>query len=75
MALATAQFSAALTTLTMMMKMGFKPGQTLGLSEETAKEPPKTDNPVYNTQSPVVDQVSGHSHKAEPIPLNEWAGL
>ncbi|KAJ7179820.1 hypothetical protein C8R43DRAFT_1083959 [Mycena crocata] len=70
--------------LSIMMKMGFKPGQALGKTddEETpavakqgdARETPH-DQPIAGTSN---SDFSGHptrlQHKVEPLPINEWAG-
>jgi len=62
--------------LSMMMKMGFKPGQSLGRVEDVATPP---SDKLEGTDA---DLHSGHTAGAnthtkqitEPIPLNEWAG-
>ncbi|KAF7331942.1 G-patch domain-containing protein [Mycena kentingensis (nom. inval.)] len=51
--------------LSIMMKMGFKPGQTLGNSED-ATEPVV----AHDDETP----TTSFKHKAEPLPINEWAG-
>ncbi|KAG5341831.1 hypothetical protein C0989_007656 [Termitomyces sp. Mn162] len=65
--------------LSMMKKMGFKPGQALGKVEEPVVKPVESSQ---NTQAPAeaghsspdsTTSVSGHIVK--PIPLNEWQGL
>jgi hypothetical protein len=64
--------------LAMMMKMGFKPGQSLGRQTESpptitqnleapAVVAPQTTEDSNKTPSPLL-------RKAEPIPLNEWSG-
>jgi hypothetical protein len=69
--------------LAMMMKMGFKPGQSLGQSEEItthSSEPKHADTPdpgVGKTPPPQEERPNsekGLRHKIEPLPLNEWAG-
>lgn len=63
--------------LSIMLKMGFKPGQALGnndylanvLPNSSQPSPPKDD--VRETLSVVNIQTK---HKTEPLPLNEWAG-
>ncbi|KAG5637053.1 hypothetical protein H0H81_005965 [Sphagnurus paluster] len=57
--------------LSMMMKMGFKPGQSLGKVDE-----PLVVSPVFEDKS---DAQSGApstklGHIVTPIPLNEWTG-
>lgn len=69
--------------LSMMMKMGFKPGQSLGQIEETAKEQPEP-SPAGSPDadgSKIPPSQDGHSiseklsrHKIEPLPLHEWSG-
>ncbi|PPQ77314.1 hypothetical protein CVT25_010896 [Psilocybe cyanescens] len=88
--------------LSIMMKMGFKPGQSLGnaghqTGEETSRENSST-SPILAGDADVVPNASNervtatqddrddhdHSHntiatshtmhKAEPLPLQEWAG-
>ncbi|EKM80216.1 hypothetical protein AGABI1DRAFT_73191 [Agaricus bisporus var. burnettii JB137-S8] len=54
--------------LSMMMKMGFKPGQALGR---------QTEDPIpQNVESPEPAKrpISPLLHNTEPIPLNEWTG-
>jgi hypothetical protein len=72
--------------LSIMMKMGFKPGQSLGQAVTEAKV---SDKPKTPERLPSVDQLrsesemvatraelveSQYQHKTEPLPLNEWAG-
>lgn len=63
--------------LSIMMKMGFKPGQALG----KADEPPVAA--ASDEQQPIAgpsnsDDSSSNpkrlAHKVEPLPINEWAG-
>ncbi|KAK0498471.1 hypothetical protein EDD18DRAFT_1071155 [Armillaria luteobubalina] len=53
--------------MSIMMKMGFKPGQSLG----------KTDDELAEA-APSIDVASSSKksggHKVEPLPLNEWEG-
>jgi G-patch domain len=68
--------------LSMMMKMGFKPGQSLGQLEETTKELPEPSRAESDSDGsktpPLREEHSIHErgprHKIEPLPLNEWAG-
>jgi len=72
--------------LSMMMKMGFKPGQALGKSEDNGPLaiPPEndhdqTDESLETAAGPCRTGLSGTSkiasqHKTEPIPINEWMG-
>ncbi|KAF7352922.1 G-patch domain-containing protein [Mycena venus] len=65
--------------LSIMMKMGFKPGQALGKAEED-----HTDQPPAQESPPAEEPIAGPSnndssakrfaHKVEPLPINEWAG-
>lgn len=73
--------------LSMMMKMGFKPGQSLGKVDETAPAlPPPPDRSSTDQQGLILggpsderiefsEPKSSLKHKIEPLPLNEWAGL
>ncbi|KAJ7086715.1 hypothetical protein C8R44DRAFT_991558 [Mycena epipterygia] len=64
--------------LSIMMKMGFKPGQALGKPDEA----PPVEQPASAT--PDDQPIAGPSdaaaiskrlqHKVEPLPINEWAG-
>lgn len=68
--------------LSIMMKMGFKPGQALGKTDEEAvREQPD----AQETETPLDQPVVGLSdagpsnpkklqHKVEPVPINEWTG-
>ncbi|KAA1466132.1 RNA-binding domain-containing protein [Dentipellis sp. KUC8613] len=69
--------------LAMMMKMGFKPGQSLGKVEDapTASPPdsgqgtpvPETSSaPATSASPPPTGAVK--PHRLEPLPINEWAG-
>ncbi|TFY72484.1 hypothetical protein EVG20_g533 [Dentipellis fragilis] len=69
--------------LAMMMKMGFKPGQSLGKVEDApAASPPDSaqGTPVPETSSAAVTDASPpptgvvKPHRLEPLPINEWAG-
>lgn len=53
--------------MSIMMKMGFKPGQSLGKSDEE----PADAAPSIGVAS--SSKKSG-GHKVEPLPLNEWEG-
>ncbi|KAN0139967.1 protein of unknown function (DUF4187) domain containing protein [Lactarius tabidus] len=70
--------------LSMMMKMGFKPGQALGLPAHVDED--STDRPSSSSTSPPPDPTRGISPPQEgsttqsekqlvnPLPLNEWSG-
>jgi hypothetical protein len=71
--------------LSMMMKMGFKPGQALGKVEDS--RPPATSEPDHDYSEKRSEGATGSSqtklsgvshipsqHKTEPIPINEWMG-
>jgi hypothetical protein len=67
--------------LAMMMKMGFKPGQSLGQKEEKAV--PEVDEVVTNNETtesskPMIGDgppsPKRQGHRTEPLPLNEWMG-
>jgi len=63
--------------LSMMLKMGFKPGQALGIpaSVDEGIVPMPTTSLSHNVprQEPSVVQL-GKGHLANPIPLTEWSG-
>lgn len=66
--------------LSMMMKMGFKPGQALGKPEDDSTSPDlDRDELLDPAAGPSQTGLSGASqnapqHKTEPIPINEWMG-
>ncbi|KAJ7937221.1 hypothetical protein B0H13DRAFT_2226614 [Mycena leptocephala] len=66
--------------LSIMMKMGFKPGQALGATEDEGLRPldaPETppDDPIAGPSNPDLSANSKRlQHKVEPLPINEWAG-
>lgn len=70
--------------LSIMMKMGFKPGQSLGTvghDQQDAGEPipatPQVSPSIgENTRgtSPGHPTVTHTKHKTEPLPIQEWAG-
>ncbi|KAJ3761652.1 hypothetical protein EV360DRAFT_92898 [Lentinula raphanica] len=72
--------------LSLMMKMGFQPGQSLGRSRDdisTRNEHSKSQMsssegsvaPVdTDTENPRPSKVNNNSHRTEPLPLNEWSG-
>ncbi|KAF5388203.1 hypothetical protein D9615_000228 [Tricholomella constricta] len=71
-----AGISSGNKALSMMMKMGFKPGQALGKVDEPK---PVSPAPQVESAQPEADSSSGPSatksgHVVEPIPLNEWTG-
>jgi hypothetical protein len=70
--------------LSIMMKMGFKPGQSLGTVDHdqqdaggptptTAQVSPSMGENTKNT-SPAHPTVAHAKHKTEPLPIQEWAG-
>jgi hypothetical protein len=64
--------------LSMMMKMGFKPGQSLGIPKDVGSPaiPHDHDQSDEPSAGPSRNETS-HSptqHKIEPIPINEWMG-
>lgn len=76
---------AANKALAMMMKMGFKPGQSLGRVDDAAggtSEPSDLGIPMAasdressskaNDSSP---QKNALQQRIEPLPVNEWAGM
>ena len=69
--------------LSMMMKMGFKPGQALGKPKDIGlpAPQPESDHDHSDKPSPGPSRTglseasqSATQHKTEPIPLNEWMG-
>ncbi|PCH41429.1 hypothetical protein WOLCODRAFT_100539 [Wolfiporia cocos MD-104 SS10] len=68
--------------LAMMMKMGFKPGETLGRKdddESSTSVGASTSNTAVAQRDTASSEPSdrprsGIGHRAEPLPLNEWAG-
>lgn len=75
--------------LSIMMKMGFKPGESLGKTDDgepsTFQIPPvqpesstsadTTPTPQDSTALvPKTPKESTSQHKTEPLPINEWAG-
>jgi hypothetical protein len=73
--------------LSIMMKMGFKPGQALGNNDNNipSSSPPKNDaedEPQeigFTSNRPTTEEtfpdMNIHTkHKTEPLPLNEWEG-
>ncbi len=78
--------SAGNKALAMMMKMGFKPGQSLGKQSTTSASPPQEvlETPDAATTTVAVPQTDEGStkklpsplqHKTEPLPINEWSGM
>ncbi|KAJ7368146.1 hypothetical protein DFH08DRAFT_830517 [Mycena albidolilacea] len=63
--------------LSIMMKMGFKPGQALGKADEPPV-PAAPDEPQSIAGPSNSDDSSSNpkrlAHKVEPLPINEWAG-
>ena len=69
--------------LAMMMKMGYKPGESLGQSYD---DPPPAggsggpkpatpdDGPQADPHHTPEPRRGGIGHRAEPLPLNEWVG-
>ncbi|KAG6880288.1 hypothetical protein C0992_000065 [Termitomyces sp. T32_za158] len=64
-----AGISSGNKALSMMKKMGFKPGQALGKTEEPEVKPAQDSHAPAPESTP---PLSGHIVK--PIPLNEWQG-
>jgi hypothetical protein len=63
--------------LGIMMKMGFKPGQSLGVDDDHAPTPtPADDGPSDpETVNTAVIRKQVLKHKVEPLPINdEWMG-
>ncbi|RDB22480.1 Uncharacterized protein C6F6.19 [Hypsizygus marmoreus] len=76
--------SSGSKALSIMMKMGFTPGQSLGKAEEPKPVPPAPsepsepdDGPATSTSAQPASTEKGKSaigHTTEPIPLSEWGG-
>ncbi|KAK7061590.1 G-patch domain-containing protein [Favolaschia claudopus] len=71
--------------LSIMMKMGFKPGQALGKPEQSGDLTQQTASHRPDESLPDEQPAAGPSnsdstanpksgHKIEPLPINEWAG-
>jgi hypothetical protein len=63
--------------LSIMMKMGFRPGQTLGTSVEESPNrsiTPHRNEPEVLADPPGVQQDSSTNALRVPLPLNEWRG-
>lgn len=60
--------------LSMMMKMGFKPGQSLGRVEDVATPPSDKGADTDLDSGYTASTKSNAKQITEPIPLNEWAG-
>ncbi|KAG6911676.1 hypothetical protein DXG01_007926 [Tephrocybe rancida] len=73
-----AGISSGNKALSMMMKMGFKPGQSLGKIEEPLVKPAPASHeheaqPEAGPSSPGPRSLTS-GHIVKPIPLNEWTG-
>ncbi|KAJ7283819.1 hypothetical protein C8J57DRAFT_1432829 [Mycena rebaudengoi] len=68
--------------LSIMMKMGFKPGQSLGKTDEgesaILEQPAAQETPQQPVAGPsksvAATDAKKPQHKIEPLPINEWAG-
>ncbi|KAJ3988104.1 hypothetical protein F5890DRAFT_1583607 [Lentinula detonsa] len=66
--------------LTLMMKMGFQPGQSLGQSHDDGSKPNEPSKLEIPSLVPLLDRERSqpsrisNSHRTEPLPLNEWSG-
>ncbi|CCO31995.1 hypothetical protein BN14_06047 [Rhizoctonia solani AG-1 IB] len=58
--------------MSMMLKMGFKPGESLGRKEEPVKPPSNDVKDEKTTEEP--EKVKS-GHLTEPLPLAVWAGV
>lgn len=60
--------------LSMMMKMGFQPGQALGKQDDgVVASASQTPEPA-SADEPAAPRPSTAGHRLEPLPLNEWQG-
>ncbi|THH17617.1 hypothetical protein EW146_g3217, partial [Bondarzewia mesenterica] len=65
--------------LAMMLKMGFKPGQSLGKVDDDGAERSKSPVPSSDREDSTElqeppSETKTHQSRVEPLPLNEWAG-
>ncbi|KAJ7276239.1 hypothetical protein B0H12DRAFT_1174595 [Mycena haematopus] len=67
--------------LSIMMKMGFKPGQALGKADvldsftQPSQKSLSDEEPTAGSSNPdSSSNPKGLGHKVEPLPINEWAG-
>lgn len=70
--------------LAIMMKMGFKPGQSLGESHEESSPLASIDGKNFGNartietsatpSEPQTSVFAQYKHRAEPIPIKEWSG-
>ena len=67
--------------LAMMMKMGFKPGQSLGQpdhvvekSRSPSQDPSATTTPANDEEDAEAKPGMTSQHRVNPLPLNEWSG-
>ncbi|KAG8705925.1 hypothetical protein FRC08_001361 [Ceratobasidium sp. 394] len=68
--------SGASKAMSMMLKMGFKPGEALGRKEEPVRPPEESSRSSEEKPSEAADteeQVKS-GHLTEPLPLAMWAG-
>ena len=65
--------------LSMMMKMGFKPGQALGKLEDEPTPASSEGETSDAKESTTLPEAGGShkvlQHKTEPVPINEWMGM
>ncbi|CAK5275744.1 unnamed protein product [Mycena citricolor] len=59
--------------LSMMMKMGFKPGQALGQQIDVPPSP-TSSSVAAGSSAPTPATGSSSGHKSEPLKIKEWAG-
>ena len=79
-----AGMSSGNKALSIMMKMGFTPGQALGNndndipssspSKNDAEDEPQVTSNRPTTEETLPDMKIHTKHKTEPLPLNEWEG-
>lgn len=61
--------------LSIMMKMGFQPGRSLGRPhDDDSKNAPLRSEIQEDLPAP-ASRINGNPHRTEPIPINEWAGM
>lgn len=71
--------------MSLMLKMGFKPGQSLGQSDNTGHKQPGSSSECVEASATVEKSVEGTisstdvkestvQHRKEPLPLDFWTG-
>jgi G-patch domain len=61
--------------LSMMMKMGFKPGQVLGVPTTVDEDTPPRRNPSPSPETLAIQPQVHEGRLVNPLPLNVWSGM